>query len=195
MRASQRSEPALSLPKGSSSQRSNQFAQGEICPFDESGLHCAREAEGLGAVAPLLALARSRRKPEPPVRGEAGEVVTQAIRTEDGDVVRSEALLEAMDKGEGIIDQAATDVDMRDDFGDRINGCPDEGALGVAADGTHEFVELQESTVQMVKEQIMEVGGVEAGAVQPAADGAMVMMEDTCSGGRIQAVGEQGGPG
>jgi hypothetical protein len=107
-------------------------------------------------------------------------------------VVGREALLEVMDTGERVADQAPADVHMGDDRGDRIDGGPDERTLCIAMGGSHQLIELQESTTQRVKERIMDVdvGGVVAGASQPAVDGAVVMMNDTRGGGGIQPIGE-----
>ena len=82
----------------------------------------------------------------------------QSVRAEDGDVARSEPCGQTMNKGEGIGDEAATDMEVGDDLGDGVERAaslwdsgPRQGALLITANVGDEFVELEKCTVQAPK--------------------------------------------
>ena len=68
----------------------------------------------------------------------------QAVGAVNRDVTWSEARLQGMHEGEGIGDEAATDMEVGHDLGEGVYGSPDKGALLVTANVGHQFVELQE---------------------------------------------------
>ena len=74
-----------------------------VTGFDLVDTKCSEEETRIDAPT-LLALAWGGVKPVPKMGRESREVVAQAIGAENRDVVRRQALLEAMGESEGVID-------------------------------------------------------------------------------------------